>query len=149
MASKPPPNPNSTIVLDAISLDDESEAGVDLREAAIAALEREEARLGGSKGGPPPLPPSEVAKASAPKAASVAPPPTSKRPAWVAPVALAVGVAIAIFAGVKVGTSLHEARVAKEQPSAAPAAPAPPSAAPSGPAPVITVPVVEMDDKPH
>jgi len=137
------PNPNATIQLDAIVLDDD---------AADAAL------IESTRPGPPPLPPSEAPRAASP-VPSVAPAPVSSRPAWVVPVALVVGVGVAIFAGVKVGTSLHDARVAKEAPAAPPPAvtspgspgsPAPaPSAASAGSAPVITVPVVEMDDKPH
>ncbi len=137
------PNPNSTIQLDAIVLDDED---------ADAAL------VESTRPGPPPLPPSELAsKSSAPSAApsrgSAAPPPANARPAWVAPVALVVGLGVAIFAGVKVGSSLHDARAAKEAanapPAPAPSVAAPPPAANSASAaPVIAVPVVEMDDKP-
>ncbi len=143
---KPNINPNATIqldrpsLLDTVLLDDDD---------ADAALVRQSTH-------PPPLPPSEIAKASAapapmpPSAGSVAPAAAKGKP-WLVPVLLVVGVAIAIGAGIKVGGILHAARTANDpKPTSAVATPAPAAApqASASQAPVITVPVIEMND-PH
>ncbi len=150
------PNPNATIQLDrpsdldAVVLDD------DEVDAALVDEPR--------PSGPPPLPPSELAKVgmgpppgSVAPPGSLAPPPEANRKPWLMPVVLGVGLVIAIGAGIKVGGALNAQRTGGDAPPAAPsvapkpsavAPPAAASASAAASAPMITVPVIEMND-PH
>lgn len=144
---KPDLNPNATIqldrpsLLDTVVLDDDD---------ADAALVRDDSVR------PPPLPPSLAPVMPLTAVTSVAPPAPKGKPAWLIPVLLVVGLAVAVGAGIKVGGALHSARAtnAPEPASmavgagAAQPTVATPSAGPTPSAPVITVPIVEMND-PH
>ncbi|MBK6464650.1 MAG: hypothetical protein IPF92_27150 [Myxococcales bacterium] len=112
-----------------------------------------------TRGGPPPLPPVAASPSEAPPRPSAAPPPRpSMAPSLPPPpnknfmlvggAVLVVLVGVAVFAGLKVGTSLSKSRAGTPAPpatatAAAPSAePAAPSADPS--APVIAIPTVEF-----
>lgn len=114
-----------------------------------------------ARGGPPPLPPqlppspSEAPRASAPpprpSMAPSVPPPPNKSFMLIGGAVLVVLVGVAVFAGLKVGTSLRGSRAATPAaPSVEPAASATaaaPSAEPAAPdpsAPVIAIPTVEF-----